>query len=335
VVQQIQDFVLTFSSILWEALPFIVLGAVVAGVLEELLPQQLLTRFLPRYVVPAVMIGGLLGLLFPMCECGIVVVMRRLLRKGLPLSCCIAYMLAGPIVNGVVILSTYAAFELHGYAWTMIGFRVGLGFLVACVTGLVVHFVEKRSGAAKLLTPLALPPAASPRPLPVVENGNGNGPRKSVWARLSNISETALHDFIDITVFLILGAVLASMAKMYITPEEIARLSREQPLLTIPAMMALAVVMCLCSEADAFVAASFTEMSFSSKLAFLVLGPMLDLKLLLMYTRVFRARLIFTIVPCVVVQVLLYTVLVHAANINPTSTLSRATTPAPVASPAK
>jgi uncharacterized membrane protein YraQ (UPF0718 family) len=105
----ILDFLIAFSSVLWEAMPFIVLGAVIAGFLEEFLPQELLTRFLPKSVVPAVMIGGALGLVFPMCECGIVVVMRRLLRKGLPLSSCIAYMLAGPIVNVVVILSTWVA----------------------------------------------------------------------------------------------------------------------------------------------------------------------------------------------------------------------------------
>ena len=78
----ILDFLLHFSSILWEAMPFIVLGAVVAGILEEFLPQQALTKFLPKSVLPAVMIGALLGLVFPMCECGIVVVMRRLLAEG-------------------------------------------------------------------------------------------------------------------------------------------------------------------------------------------------------------------------------------------------------------
>jgi len=71
------------------------------------------------------------------------------------------------------------------------------------------------------------------------------------------------------------------------------------------------VLMCLCSEADAFVAASFTKMHVSAKIAFLVLGPMLDLKLLLMYTRVFRLRLIVTIVTCVVIQVLILCVIVH------------------------
>src|ERR1700730_17494996 len=92
-------------------MPFIVLGALLAGILEEMLPPSLVARLLPRNRFLGIAMGGLLGLIFPMCECGIIPIMRRLLRKGLPLSCCIAYVLAGPIVNVVVILSTVAAFS--------------------------------------------------------------------------------------------------------------------------------------------------------------------------------------------------------------------------------
>src|SRR5262245_40441757 len=127
-------------------MPFIVLGAVVAGILEEFLPQEFITRLLPKSVLPAVMIGAVLGLLFPMCECGIVVVMRRLLRKGLPLSCCIAYMLGGPIINLVVITSTWVAFRDFGIGEAMVGLRVGLAFVIACVTGFVVHVQYRKYG---------------------------------------------------------------------------------------------------------------------------------------------------------------------------------------------
>ena len=315
-MKEITDFIITFSAILWEAMPLIVLGAVIAGILEEFLPQQAITRFLPKAVVPAVMIGAVLGLVFPMCECGILVVMRRLLRKGLPLSCCVAYMLAGPIINGVVIFSTAVAFVPHGIGPEMIGLRVGLAFLVAVVTGLVVQGQWAKYGT-RLLTPVAIPPASAAAPKGGLSLGMADGygepaaPRKSFSKRLGNISATALHDFVDITVFLILGAVLAAVAKRFLTPDEIGQLSTGQPFLAIPAMMLLAVLMCLCSEADAFVAASFTTMHISAKTAFLVLGPMLDLKLLLMYTRVFKPRLIAVIATCVVSQVLVYCVAVH------------------------
>ena len=330
------DFLKLFSTILWEAMPYIVLGAVVAGILEEFLPQEFITRVLPSSAVPAVMIGSVLGLLFPMCECGIVVVMRRLLRKGVPLSSCIAYMLSGPIINLIVIYSTWVAFKDHkigdrSLGYEMVGLRVGLAFVVASITGFVVHVVHRRYGNAALLNPLAVPtpatvlapPTAAVRKYPnspeesVGAGGNGSygysepAPRPTLFSRIGNISSTALHDFVDITVFLIIGALLAALAQSYIPAPEIERISREQPLLAIPTMMLLAFLMCLCSEADAFVAASFTKMHLSAKLGFLVLGPMLDIKLLLMFTRVFRPRLIATIVACVVVLTLVLCVGVH------------------------
>jgi uncharacterized protein len=305
----IQDFVLTFTAILWEAMPFIVLGAVVAGVLEEFLPQQLIGKVMPKAAVPAVMVGGLLGIVFPMCECGILVVMRRLLRKGLPLACCIAYMLAGPIMNVIVLISTYKAFEGHGIGIEMVVYRAGFAFVVAVMTGLVVHRLEASQGLGRLLTPLAMPPKASP--LAMADDTVPVAAKPPFFTRIGNISATALHDFMDITVFLILGAVLAAIAKLYLEPGSVEQLSQEQPLLAIPAMMGLAILMCLCSEADAFVAASFTQMHMSAKLAFLVLGPMLDLKLLFMYTRIFQKRLILVIVTCVIFQVFLYIAVFH------------------------
>src|SRR5213080_1938502 len=125
-------------------MPFIVLGAVIAGVLEELVPQQLIARIVPKNRALAIAMSALLGLVFPMCECGIVPVMRRLLRKGLPLSCCIAYMLAGPIINVVVISSTWVAFAKHNYGYWIIALRVVLGYLVAVGTALLVHVMHRK-----------------------------------------------------------------------------------------------------------------------------------------------------------------------------------------------
>jgi uncharacterized membrane protein YraQ (UPF0718 family) len=313
-IEHIRNFINIFRSIVWEAMPFIVLGAVIAGLLEELLPQTYIARILPRNTFLAICLGGLLGLPFPMCECGIIPVMRRLLRKGLPLSCCVAYLLAGPIINVVVLMSTWFAFsgqenlfeggqpsyQMGG--WWMMGFRAGLGYLVAIGTALIVEGMHRKSGDA-LLTPLARPGQ------PMVEDEVRA--QRPLGERISNIAETALHDFVDIMVFLILGALLAAGARLFLSQELVADLSREHVLLSIVLMMVLAVVLCLCSEADAFVAASFATLRPASKLAFLVLGPMLDFKLYMMYTRVFRPKLIWTIFGSVIIQTLLYSYAVH------------------------
>jgi uncharacterized protein len=291
-----------FLSIFLEAMPFIVLGAVIAGFLEELVPQRLVANLVPRNRTLAIALGALLGLVFPMCECGIVPVMRRLLRKGLPLSCCVAYMLAGPIINVIVISSTWVAFAKHVNGFWIIGLRPAMGYLVAVGTALVVQALHRKHGDA-LLRPLAVPKAEDPEDAAVAKG--------TVVQRLGRISETALHDFVDITLFLTLGALLAAGIGLWINRETMETLSRTYPVLSIAAMMGMAVVLCLCSEADAFVAASFTALHPAAKLSFLVLGPMLDIKLFLMFTRVFRFRLIWTIVAAVVLQVLIYSYLVY------------------------
>ncbi len=110
------------------------------------------------------------------------------------------------------------------------------------------------------------------------------GPRRSWFQKLGNISETALHDFVDITVFLILGAVLAALSRLFLSHDQMQRLALNYPGVAILIFMGLAILLCICSEADAFIAASFRAVPATPKLAFLVLGPMLDLKLYMMYT---------------------------------------------------
>jgi uncharacterized membrane protein YraQ (UPF0718 family) len=308
-----------FTGILYEAMPFIVLGVLIAGLLEEFVPQKLVARLIPRNRILAIAIGGFLGILFPMCECGIIPVMRRLLRKGVPLSCCVCYMLAGPIINVVVMLSTYFAFSgtVTGQTVTenslpqlgsvpMTCLRMGLGFLVGFGTSIIVELQHRRHGDAKLLAPLAMPKGQ-----PSVDDEEEETPRKrSLSTMLGNVTETALHDFVDVTVYLIFGAFLASFSRLFLDRDQINTLA-QSPMLSIGVMMGLAILLCICSEADAFVAASFRVLPPASKVAFLVLGPMLDMKLYMMYTRVFRPRLIWTIITCVVVQVFLYSLALH------------------------
>lgn len=321
---QIKNFIVTFTSILYEALPFIVFGAVIAGVVEELIPPRLIQRLIPRNRVLAIAIGGFLGLPSPMCDCGILVVVRRLLRKGVPLSCCVCYLLAGPIINVVTMLSTRVAFtgmekftDSSGQLTYQIGgdgmmwLRVGMGYLVAFVTALIIEWQYRRHGPAKLLTPLAVPVAGKADLMEELDNGKEEATRRPLLQRINNITETALHDFVDVMVFLILGALLAALGRLLLK-DELEVLSRSYPVFAIGIMMVLAVVLCICSQADAFVAASFVTLRPASKLAFLVLGPMLDFKLYAMYTRVFRPRLIWTVVSCVVIQVFLYSLAFHA-----------------------
>lgn len=372
----VDRFFVIFTSIVYEALPFIVVGALISGTLEELLPQQFLARVIPKRRSLAIAASAMMGMVFPMCECGIVPVMRRLLGKGLPLSCAVAYMLAAPIINPVVIGSTWAAFsgdrsKKDGLSSVeMVTFRVSMGFVTAFIAASVVEAVARRRDLKDLI--LFVPRNSNANAAPAetrqsedhgcCSHGQGDGhvyhrhdgggtahthdpsasdpvtaataqvalkavttterrlaaataeaapaAPKSVLRRIVNISDTALHDFVDITTFLILGAILASLFQTLRVIDYLPVLETN-PLLAIPVMMLVAVILCLCSEADAFVVANMIPIPLGGKLAFLVLGPMMDIKLYLMYTRVFRTRLIWTIIPVVVVCVFVLSLVGH------------------------
>src|SRR6218665_875798 len=136
-----QDFALAFLSILFEGAPFILLGTLISGFIDIYLPAGTMDRFLPKNRFLAVLTAGLLGAILPVCECAVVPVIRRLVKKGLPVSCALTYMLAAPIVNPITALSTWKAFKgpeipfgegmTYSASLVMTVSRLGLGFLVA------------------------------------------------------------------------------------------------------------------------------------------------------------------------------------------------------------
>jgi len=365
------DFRLTFMSIVFEAMPFIVIGAVISGILEEMLPQQFFQRFLPKNRFLAIVASSILGIFMPMCECGIVPVMRRLLRKGVPASCAITYMLSAPGMNFIVLSSTALAFwgyrdgayDLFGIGGLgMVFLRGGFAFVTAVTVGVVVERMARKGiklvredvnrdrlvqseESERLVEESTL--VASAQKIAAGhshdhhhhEHGpdcdhdhhhdcdhdhshdhdhghahhhhehehhhheHAHGPAKrSAIDRLRAISEIALGDFIDISAFLILGAILAAVISTSLPRATLEQLANQREL-SVLSMMVLAFLLSLCSEADAFVAANFRGLSTGSKLAMIVLGPMLDVKLLIMYRWVFTTRMVLTMIPIILVMI--------------------------------
>jgi hypothetical protein len=272
------DFQYSFLSILLEGAPFLLAGALLSGVLEEYLPPSLMTRLLPKNPRLAIVASAFLGLAIPVCECGIVPVVRRLLRKGLPVSCGVTYMLAAPIVNPLVILSTLAAFRGQG-AVEMACLRFALGIVVAISVGLACT----RFAPFSILRPGILRPEEG-------RHHHHHGPFEG-GNRLGNVAATATSDFLDVSVFFVLGAAVAALFGTAVNQEVILPLSTNLPL-SITSLMGLASVLSVCSTTDAFIAATLTAFPMAAKLAFLVFGPMLDFKLLFLYGAAFSKRFI-------------------------------------------
>lgn len=275
----VQTFFIILGSLLIQALPFVLIGALASATIEVFVPMGMLERLaeLPRPLqLPA---AALAGVAMPICECGSVPVARRLATKGLLPSAAVTFMLAAPVVNPVVIASTFVAYRGRESMWAMVGGRFMLGLLVAVVVGWTVGAVSKDG----LLRPNPEDRHAHP-----VQLGRPESRVRRLFLHLGS-------DFLFMGRYLVLGATFAALVQTFLPAPWIERVAA-LPVLSIVAMMVLAALMSLCSESDAFIAASFVPFGPSAQLAFLVFGPMVDLKLATLYAGTFRRGFLRTVV---------------------------------------
>ncbi|MEO6847600.1 MAG: permease [Chthoniobacterales bacterium] len=289
------DFCYSFMSILLEGIPFLLLGTIISGLIDQFLPAKLMTKFLPKNPIAAIFLGAAMGLVFPMCECGIVPVIRRLVSKGLPLSCAIAYMLAVPIVNPIVAVSTYVAFRGQGAA-EMTTLRLLVGYSVAVIAACVISRIKmkhilrpeviesfQKTSTANKSTATGAGLLGMPT-RPTLGKGNMIG-------RLGGAMGVAVNDFLDVCFYFIIGASVAAVFNTGVNQEFLSTLAGNPALATF-SMMGLAGILSLCSTSDAFIAATFVSFPAIAKLAFLVFGPMMDLKLVFIYSAMFKKRFV-------------------------------------------
>lgn len=278
-VASAETFVLIFTSIVVEALPFILLGALVSAVIEVYVPERAFARLarLPTTLqLPAAAMGGFA---FPVCECGSVPVARRLIQRGMHPAAGLAFMLASPILNPVVLASTFVAYRGRGIVWQMVGGRAALGLVLALIAGWALG----GDGRQSLLRPVSGAPTHT-------DHIGDHAVRKPV-ALVDHLA----HDFFFMGRFVVLGAALAA-ALQTVIPQSIVSGVARTPLVGSLALMAIAFVLSLCSEADAFVAVSFTPFPLGSQLAFLVFGPVVDAKLAFLYGATFQRRFVLRLI---------------------------------------
>lgn len=318
-----EDFAFAFLSILFEGAPFILLGTLISGFIDIYLPANTMDRLLPKRTLPAIFVAGLLGGILPVCECAVVPVIRRLVKKGLPVSCALTYMLAAPIVNPITALSTWKAFKGPAVAFgeeltisastVMTASRLGLGFLVAVAVGILVA----RLPLAKILRPRLLESLKNDAPSGKDEHDHGeccghdhhehdhdhggccghdhdhHEHEHDAGGRMIAAFRSALRDFVDVGVYFTIGVAITALFNTGIAPgAEWLDTLAENPWQAPAALMVLSFVLSLCSTSDAFIAATLHKFSWGAKLAFLTFGPMMDVKLVFLYQTVLKRRFI-------------------------------------------
>jgi len=273
-IPALQTGATVFVAIMIQATPFLLLGVVLSGAIAAFVPASFWRRVLPKNNALAVPVAGAAGALIPGCECASVPVANGLMARGVTPAAALAFLLSAPAINPIVMVSTFVAFPGEPEL-------VLARFVASLLTAVVMGWLWLRFGKGEWLR---------------------IGPRTHLIGSSSfhTFRLTATHDFLHAGGYLVIGA-FAAAAINVLVPPAVMNTVAENPFLAIGAMAALAILLSICSEADAFIVASFTEFSSTAKLTFMVIGPMVDLKLISLQAGTFGRAFAVRFAPTTVV----------------------------------
>jgi len=290
-------FATRFLGIFVEAVPFLLLGSITSGLIEIFIKTEDILRWLPKNQLGAALGGTFLGLAFPVCECGVVPVTRRLFTKGLPISMGIAFLLAAPFMNPIVFASTYIAF---GFGPVLVG-RFVITALVAITVGMVIGAFAKPE---EVLKPQSMQPLGGTQHKP---------PSLPLRRQFLQAFHIAGDEFFEMGRFLIVGSALAALMQTIVPQESLLALGTG-PVFSVMFMQILAYILSVCSTVDSFLALAFVNtFTTGAIVSFLSFGPMVDIKSTLMFSGVFRRKIVMYLILLPFVMNLLAGVLINAA----------------------
>ncbi|MFC8057233.1 permease [Bacillus cereus] len=268
-----------FLSIIFEAIPFILLGVIVSSLIQVFVTEDMIQKVMPRSPIVAMIPAVFVGIIFPMCECVIIPIVRRLIQKGLPLHIGIVILLSAPIMNPIVLLSTVYAFQKND---VIVYARFGITICAALLVGLIVYYFYRGKNVLKDIKEL-------------IQKKEKRG-----WR---NVVNHTVDKFFDTGKYLLVGAFFASVFQTFFDRNVLDTVAHNEVISPI-IMMGLGYVLSICSAADAFIAASFGHVfSVKALLAFLVFGPMLDMKNTFMLFAYFQKRFVFFLIGIIILSV--------------------------------
>ncbi|WP_371099818.1 permease [Streptococcus agalactiae] len=277
IFNQLPDIVLQwfaiFISIIIEALPFVLLGTILSGIIEVFITPDIVNKFLPKNKFLRVLFGTFVGFVFPSCECGIIPIINRFLEKKVPSYTAVPFLATAPIINPIVLFATYSAF---GNSIRFLILRFVGATIVAIALGVMLAF---------LVDDNILKEDAKPTHFHDYSD-------KKWYQKIFLALAHAIDEFFDTGRYLVFGTLIASAMQIYL-PTRVLTTIGHSPITAILVMMLLAFILSLCSEADAFIGASLlSTFGIAPVMAFLLIGPMIDIKNLMMMVNSFKTRFI-------------------------------------------
>ena len=326
-VPEFQAFNTVFISIIIQAFPFMLVGVFVSSVLHIFVPEKVFVKIFPVKNGTGFITALFIGLLFPVCECAIVPVMRQLIKKGVPVPIAVTFMMAAPIINPISLISTYYAFPGQPY---VVFLRLGLGLAVALLIGLALLFMGEKNSVFRELTSEDEDCACTCGHSHTHESTCSCGhshthestcscghdheehTKKSSLGKIKEVFVHSGNEFFAVGKYLIIGAFIAALMQRLI-PQSLLTGISGQNVIPLLVMMLAAFCFSACSTSDAFIARGFlNSFSLSSVMGFLVFGPMMDVKNMMLLLGSFKKEFVIRLTVLVVIINLL--VLVIAAS---------------------
>lgn len=313
----LKNISIIFVSIFLESLPFIFLGALISAIIETYITDEKIVKIIPKNKILGTFVGIFLGIFIPACDCAVIPISKRLIKKKVPLNVAISFMLSSPIINPVVLISTYLAF--YKTYPKIFYFRIILGVAISFVVGLIIGIVYKNKKILK------------DNDMCCCTHNHDNdhdegcahddddltefimGKKKKIIKKDNKLLGIINHTFIDmyeIIKYLIFGALIASIIQVLL-PRNILLIFNKYNILSILILMIFAYLISLCSTSDSFVGKSLiSSFSKSSVLAYLLLGPMIDIKNTFVLLGNYNKKFVFSLISLIFIVTLISSLLV-------------------------
>ncbi|MBR6133582.1 MAG: permease [Bacilli bacterium] len=305
----IKNISIIFMSIFLESLPFLFLGAFISAIIETYISNETIVKLIPKNKILGSIFGIFLGFFIPACDCAVIPISKRLIKKKVPINVAISFMLASPIINPVVLLSTYSAFYKNNSE--LFWYRLLFGIVIALVIGIIMGILFNNK---KVLNEENECP---------VHYGNNKLIKSSTCTcekvvktkhsfkndSLSIIKYT-IYDLIDVVKYLMIGGLIASLVQVLL-PRSILLLFNDYQVLAIVVLMLFAYLISLCSTSDSFVGKSLlVSFGNSSVLAYLLLGPMIDIKNTFVLLGNYKKNFVISLISLIFIVIFICSVMV-------------------------
>lgn len=317
-----RDIAIYFTTIMLEAIPFLLLGALISAIIEEFVSEERISKMIPKNRVLGSLVGIFLGLFIPACDCAVIPIAMRLKKKKVPTNVIVSFMLASPIISPVVLLSTFFAFGetekmlLFGLEMPkLFVYRTIFGILVALVVGIILDIICKDAVLKEEIYEHHHHDHDHEHIHTCNHHHEGcscsnHEKETGPLGRVKNIINIMYGDFMGIISYMAVGALLAATMQILLPISNIGGIVQNKYISTF-IMMLLAFALSLCSTSDAFIARTFmNSLSKNSILAFILLGPMIDIKNTILLNKSFNKKFVIVLVASIFITVYLISCLV-------------------------